>query len=68
LVILAKSDGVEEVHDKVNIILGHGVRKVLNVLFVLLDKSTKLGGLLVPDVHVFGNCEGTLDISNEESV
>jgi hypothetical protein len=68
LVILAKSDSVEEVHDKVNIILGHGVRKVLNVLFVLLDKSTELGGLLVPDIHVFSNCEGTLNISDEESV
>lgn len=42
------------------------MRGVFDFLFVFLDETSEFAGGVLPDVHVFTNVIGGLDVSNEE--
>jgi hypothetical protein len=68
LVILRESNVVKPLHEEGGIISCHSVRKILDSLLILLEKTTEGALLCLPDVHVFTNVEGSLNVSNQEGV
>jgi hypothetical protein len=65
---LGKSNAVKPFHNEGGISSTHSVGKELDGLFVTGEETKEWTVMLIPDKHVITNVEGTLIVSNEESV